>query len=212
MKIEPLGFCDTNIYVDFSLIPKFDDFLNKYKRLNISDAVFDELRDWSRQYYDYSFIYDNLIEHIENNTIVVVRKDDFSNFEKNIIKRRLESVYDILKNYPEQNKKHLNKGEIVSAVYAEVIGAPFIQSNDNFPGLLKSSEFRNITFYNRMDILKQICNSIKECSHFNRMIDSERIKMDKSFKKSKQITNAQLPVKDNMLKELADLKDKLEKL
>ncbi len=212
MNIEPLGFCDTNIFVDFSLIPKFQDFIDRYKRLNISDAVYEELKDWSRNYYEYSFIYDNLIEQINCETFVVIKEDDFPNIKKLIVRRRLESVYSLLEQIPQENKKHLNKGEIVSAVYAEVIGSPFIQSNDNFPGELKSIEFGNIIFYNRMDILRELCNSIQECSHFDNLINLNRKKMDKSFVKSKKVNKAKLDVDGDTLIKLLGLKDELDKL
>lgn len=209
MKVEPLGFCDTNIFVDFSLISKFQEFINTFKRLNIADAVFDELKDWSRENYDYSFVFDNLERQFKEETCILIKESHFQPLQKQIIKRRLESVNKLLNDIDQERKKHLNKGEIVSAVYAEVIGAPFIQSNDNFPGELKRTEFGNIKFYNRMDILKRICVSIKESQHFNDRINRERRKMDKSFRNSKEIEKSTLPVKSDIIKSLLELKDNL---
>lgn len=211
MNIEPQGFCDTNIFVDFSLIDKFFAFIDKYKKLNIADAVHTELLDWSRDNYDYSYIYDYLKKQIEIENLLLIELKNFSSLQKDIIDRRLDGIYELLENLSQEKKKHLNKGEIVSAVYAEVTNAPFIQSNDNFPGELKNGEFRNITFLNRIDILKELCASFKEVEHYDKLINRERDKMDVSFKKSKDVEKSKLGIDDKKKNELLELKEKLKK-
>lgn len=211
MNIEPQGFCDTNIFVDFSLTDKFLNFIDKFKKLNIADAVHTELLDWSRDNYDYSYIYNNLIEQIEKENILLIEFKKFSPLQKEIIERRLEGINELLENFSQEKKKHLNKGEIVSAVYAEVTNAPFIQSNDKFPGELKNSEFKNIIFLDRRDILKELCVSFKEVEHYDREINREREKMNVSFKKSKEVEKSKLPIDDNKKNDLLEFKEELKK-
>ncbi|MCG1061593.1 hypothetical protein K4R20_03785 [Staphylococcus epidermidis] len=211
MNIEPQGFCDTNIFVDFSLIDKFSDFIEKYKKLRIADAVHKELEDWNRENYEYSFIYDHLVEQINLNNIELIERKHFTDFEIQIIERRLEGIFEILNNLPEEKKKHLNEGEIISAVYAEVLEAPFIQTNDNFPRDLKYNEFKNILFLTRVDILQELCTSFKEVRHYEKLINSHRKKMDKSFEISKSVENSKLDVEDSMIKELLELKERISK-
>ncbi|OPF66682.1 hypothetical protein ATN85_09285 [Staphylococcus hominis] len=170
------GFCDTNIFVDFSLTDKFSSFIERYKILRISDAVHIELQDWDRENYEYSYIYNNLVEQLDSENIKLVEREQFTDLEKSVIERRLNGIYEILDDLPKEAKKHLNKGEIISAIYAEVLKAPFIQSNDKFPNDLKDNEFKNIVFLNRNDILKELCNSLKETSHYNNLINNNRKK------------------------------------
>lgn len=203
------GFCDTNIFVDFSLIDKFPHFIEEYKKLRVAGAVYKELQDWNRENYDYSFIYDNLINQLDVENIVLTERKNFDELERMVIDRRLEGINEKLDVLPQEKKKHLNKGEIESAVYAEVTNAPFIQSNDNFPSDLKDTEFKNIEFLNRNDILKKLCNSMKEVSHYDNLINENRRKMDNSFEKSKNIKYSNLDINPKVKRELLELKDKL---
>lgn len=204
------GFFDTNIHVNISLINLNDVFFNKYGKLNVADKVKDEISDWNKPDYKFSFIYDYMKEHLAKANISIINYEDFNVIEKKVIDRRIRSIKESLGN--RTLKKHDNNGEIYSAVYAELLSSPYFQTDDNFPHDLKKQEFKNIKFINMHQVLDDLCDgNIKQKADYQRRILDKRNKMDDEFKLLKTIENNNSSLDGGVMKDLAELKNVLSK-
>lgn len=208
--MNKLGFFDTNIHVNISLINLNENFFKRYGNMNMADKVKDEISDWNRPDYDYKFIYDYMLDDISSTRITVIKYRDFTESQQLIIDRRIRDVRSSLDN--RSSKKHDNKGEIYSAVYAELLSAAYFQTDDNFPEDLKTKEFQNLTFINMSQILNELCNeNLKQKGEFERQIRDKRSKMDLSFKKEKAVEKNESSLTKNNVSILMDLKEELSK-
>lgn len=146
LKIYPI--CDTDIWVDIN-IAKIDNLLfSKYKKIIFADVVENEISCWKSD-MQFSFISENYRKYKAANKIIVINHSDIEEDDRVLFEKQLHDLSDRygfnFKNGLKDNPHDHNKGEIVSAIYADNYKIPFLKSND---GIFKSGNAGNIAFPN----------------------------------------------------------------
>jgi hypothetical protein len=121
-------FCDTDVWVFLVHCDIITDFLNFYEKILFSDTVEQEIMRWQKNNTEFKNIADSFVSYKASGDIIIVdHRTHFTAEELISIKQTLKDLdfsFDIL-----QGEK--DKGEFVTALYAQHFGAPFLCSNDS---------------------------------------------------------------------------------
>lgn len=178
--------CDTDIWVYLFLSDFFGRIVQKYEKLVFADVVEQEIMAWENNNEKYKDIASYFSKCKEDGVILVINhevhleKDDRDFLEQSL---RDLNFTNGLKNDP----KELNKGEFVSALYADHFGIPFMHSNDNAfqeEGRGKLA-FPELIVKNWYDIVEEFSMTQDEKIRVRKLVENEQKQMVYSYEKQK---------------------------
>lgn len=197
----PYPICDTDIWVDIN-IAKIESLLfEKYEKIVIADVVYNEIMKWKSSIH-FCFIATNLEKYISECRIIIINHDQIEIDDRKLLEKQLsETGFNFitgLRDCPHEK----NKGEIVSALYAEHFELPFLKSNDGTfkKGSAGRQAFPDLQVKNRMDTLLDLLGDISKCMEMNRLINDNRDFMNEGKRihiqelESKSITNDDIEI------------------
>jgi len=122
--------CDTDIWVNICLGQICDILFSKYKKVIVADVVQGEILRWDKPNYKYSYIAERYNYYKQLGKIIVINHSvDILAEDRILLERQLEDLgfENDFNNRPPED----NKGEFVSAIYADYFKIPFMKSNDS---------------------------------------------------------------------------------
>lgn len=168
--------CDTDIWVYLCLGDLVGRVLNKYKRLVVADVVEKEILQWKGKDPKYEFIANDFINYkAEDYILVINHKTDINEEDRGILENTLSELsfmYGL-----EDNPHEKNKGEFVSAIYADHFGIPLMQTNDGVfqEGGIGRRGFPDLDIQNWYHIVEEFSRN-----------DNEKIQIRKKVEKAQQ--------------------------
>lgn len=189
--------CDTDIWVNLVLGDMLGHAFQKYKKIVFADVVEGEILAWSRD-SKFSHISSLFEQSKRDGTILVIQHDvDISQPDRLILEDMLYQLnfkHDFRNKPPEKNK-----GEFVSAIYAQHFGIPFMKTNDGAfqIGGKGRSEFPDLAIKNWYEIVEDLVTDSGEMIRIRSLVEKERQRMNNHK------TARQQKKKDDLLKDLA---------
>ncbi len=192
--------CDTDMWVYIYLSDFLGRILIKYEKLVVADVVEQEILAWEENNEKYKRIAVDFKEYKKDGLVLVIEhevhidKDDRDFLEQTLIDLHFSNG---LKNQP----KERNKGEYVSALYADHFEIPFMKSNDNEfqEGGRGRRAFPDLKVKNWYDIVEEFSRSQDEKIRVRKMMEQEQKRMTYHYEMQKEEKK-----KEDMLKLLAD--------
>lgn len=195
--------CDTDIWVNLCLGDVLDEFFSVHTRIIVADVVEEEIMKWQTN-TDYSKIATEYQKYKQSGCILVIQHD--VHIETTVRKLLEKTLLDLgfandFANKPPED----NKGEYVSAIYADHFGIPFLKSNDNAfqEGGRGRKEFPDLKVKNWNDTIRELIADDKKRFAIVSKVEKENMRMGK-LKKQHEGRKA--------LKEKISMEEKLEQL
>lgn len=149
--------CDTDIWVDLILGEIINRLFEKYKKIMIADVVEKEILNFQQnpQFSRIAVIYK---EYKQNGSIFVIKHDNIPEEDRKLLERQLLDCNMRFSSGLADDPHEKNKGEIVSAIYAEYYHLPFLKSNDTIfnSGREGRKAFPELIVKNRKDTVKDL--------------------------------------------------------
>lgn len=196
-EIDQYPICDTDIWVNMSLAKVCSRAFNKYKKVIFADIVELEIKEWNRD-TNYSFIATDFDESKKLNTaFVIYHLEHIEEDDRDFMTQQLKELnfqYGL-------DKREKDKGEVVSAIYADHFGITVIKSNDSY---LKSSgfiekEFPDLIVKSWSDVSEELSESHSDLMQIRKSVDDRRPAMNNSFTVQKAVEK-----KEEILQKLQD--------
>lgn len=171
--------CDTDIWVDIN-IAKIESLLfKKYEKIVIADVVYNEIMKWKDNLY-FSFIATNLEKYISECRIAIINHDQIEIDDRRFLEKQLSETGFNFVNGLRDCPHEKNKGEIVSALYAEHFETAFLKSNDSTfkKGNAGRQAFPDLQVKNRWDTLLDLLGDVALCREKNQLINDNRALMN----------------------------------
>ncbi len=182
-ELKTYPICDTDIWVDIN-IAKIDNLLfSKYEKIIVADVVENEIL-WWKSNKEFSFISENFCKYKSIKKIIVLNHSDINDVDKALFDKQLLDLSDRygfnFKSGFKDNPHDRNKGEIVSAIYADNYKIPFLKSNDGTfkHGKAGRAAFPNLIVKDRRQMLLDLLDDENQVFTYNQKIDDGRIFMD----------------------------------
>ncbi|HFJ9482170.1 hypothetical protein [Bacillus thuringiensis] len=179
--------CDTDMWVYIYLSDFSNRIFQKYKKLIFADVVEQEILAWEKnneKYKDIALYFkkckqDGLVIVIQHEIHIEV--DDRQFLEQALLD--LNFKYG-LKNSP----KEKNKGEFVSALYADYFEIPFMKTNDNAfqENGEGKKEFPDLEIKNWYDVVEEFAIDHNEKIRIRKLVEQEQQKMKDHYEKQKE--------------------------
>ena len=122
--------CDTDIWVDINLGGILTNLFEKYEKIIIADVVQNEILKFSSN-RDFSFIAEEYRKNKKAGNIIVIHHEKIEESDRILLERQLVDCDNRFRSGLADDPHEKNKGEIVSAIYAEYFEIPFLKSNDH---------------------------------------------------------------------------------
>lgn len=177
--------CDTDIWVNICLADLHSRLFAKYEKLVFADVVEGEIMAWNKN-PDFSFIAENFDSYKKHGEIFVIQHDvHIYEEDRKILETTLYQLgFQIdFKNQPPEK----NKGEFVSAIYADHFGIPLMQSNDGAfqEGGRGRVEFPDLRIKNWYEIIEELVPSDREKIQIRKRVEAERQRMNRKYERIK---------------------------
>ncbi|KGA98661.1 hypothetical protein AJ85_06500 [Alkalihalobacillus alcalophilus ATCC 27647 = CGMCC 1.3604] len=179
--------CDTDMWVYLYLSDFLGRVLEKYEKLVFADVVEQEILAWEQNNNKYKDIAIYFKECKENDDILVIHHEiHIDEDDRDFLEQALSDFHftNGLKNDP----KERNKGEFVSALYADHFEMPFMKSNDNAfqDGGKGKQEFPELLVKNWYDVVEEFATSHNEKIRIRKIVDQEQMQMKYHYEKQKE--------------------------
>ena len=179
--------CDTDMWVYLYLSDFSNRIFQKYKKLIFADVVEQEILAWEEKNEKYKNIALYFKRCKQEGLVIVIqhelhiKADDRQFLEQALLD--LNFKYG-LKNSP----KEKNKGEFVSALYADYIEIPFMKTNDKaFQGTgAGRKEFPALEIKNWYDVVEEFSIDQDEKMRVRKLVEQEQEKMTNHYEKQKE--------------------------
>lgn len=177
--------CDADMWVNMCLTGLCERVFLKYGKLIFADVVEQELLAWERNDDKYKKVATNFIKSKSaNNILIINHKKDLSKEVQEILENSLKDL----------NFKHglltqeKNKGEFVSALYADHFEIPFMKTNDSAfqDGGEGKKEFPDLSIKNWYMLVEEVAKNSDEKIRIRSQLDISRKGMNRSFERQKQ--------------------------
>jgi|GEM_PF-911801 hypothetical protein len=179
-ELSKYPICDTDIWVNLCLGGLLSEVFKLHSKLVVADVVEGEILNW-RKSGKYCFIADEFQKYKKNGHILVIEHDKHIPAPQRKILERI--LYDLkfqndFKNKPPEE----NKGEFVSAIYADYFKIPFMKSNDNaFQEGGKGREaFPDLLVKNWNDTLRELLKDDRQRISIAKKVEEENKRMNQS--------------------------------
>jgi hypothetical protein len=192
--------CDTDMWVYLYLSDFLGRILQRYEKLVFADVVEQEILAWEENNERYKDIAVYFKQCKEDGVVLVIQHEvHIDKEDRGYLEQTLRDLHfsNGLKNHP----KERNKGEFVSALYADHFEMPFIKSNDNAfqVGGIGQKAFPELKVKNWYDIVEEFSVSQDEKIRIRKIVDKEQKQMTYFYEKQKEEKK-----KQDMLKLLAE--------
>jgi hypothetical protein len=176
--------CDTNIWVNVCLGKILPEFFWKYDKILVADVVEKEISKWKRD-DKFSFVATKFDDYKMNGSILVIEHDVHINEDDRPILEKM--LYDIGFVHGFQIAE-LNKGEFVSAIYADHFQIPFMKSDDKAfkEGGKGKDEFPDLIVKDWHTVVNEVITDHGKRIKVNTIIEQERKRMDANHTKAKE--------------------------
>ncbi|ACK89596.1 hypothetical protein ACVNRM_07575 [Bacillus paranthracis] len=179
--------CDTDMWVYLYLSDFSNRIFQKYKKLIFADVVEQEILAWEEKNEKYKNIALYFKRCKQEGLVIVIqhelhiKADDRQFLEQALLD--LNFKYG-LKNSP----KEKNKGEFVSALYADYFEIPFMKTNDKaFQGKgAGRKEFPDLEIKNWYDVVEEFSIDQDEKMRVRKLVEQEQEKMTNHYEKQKE--------------------------
>lgn len=187
-ELTQYPICDTDIWVKISLGNLYEKLFNKYKIILVADVVEGEILMWNRNPNSkFKFIAEKYLYYKEIGKIRVINHEEDIPIED----RRLleQQLYDFdFENDFNNRPKEDNKGEFVSAIYADYFGISLMKSNDHEFGENGRGRiaFPDLEVKNWYITTEELIKDSKERIKIRSEVDKRSNKMEQEFNIFKQ--------------------------
>lgn len=194
--------CDTDIWINLCLGGLLNEVFRLHKKIIVADVVEGEIMNWSKN-KKYCFIADEFQRYKSNGYILVIEHDKhIPESSRKILERML---YDLkfqndFKNDPPED----DKGEFVSAIYADYFKIPFMKSNDGaFQEGGKGREaFPELIVKNWNDTLRDLVKDDMRRISIAKKVEEENRRMNQPKNRDKHIVENKKVSIDEKLEKL----------
>ncbi|MEC1771971.1 hypothetical protein [Schinkia azotoformans] len=161
--------------------------MQKYEKLVFADVVEQEILAWEQNNNKYKDIAVYFKQCKKDGDVLVIHHEvHIDEDDRDFLEQALRD-FDFtngLKNDP----KERNKGEFVSALYADHFEMPFMKSNDNAfqDGGKGKKEFPELIVKNWYDVVEEFATSHDEKIRIRKIVDQEQKQMTYHYEKQKE--------------------------
>jgi hypothetical protein len=191
--------CDTDIWVNLCLGDLLPRLFGRYEKILFADVVEGEIMAW-RKHNEFAFIADEFAVHKERQNVFVIEHHVHIEQADRVV---LEGVlYDLGFRYDFKNEPpEKNKGEFVSAIYADHFGIMCMKTNDNAfqSGGQGVVEFPDLKIKNWYDVVEELVPDSREKIKLRTQVERESKRMTQQHEKLKEAKK-----KEDMLSKLAE--------
>ncbi|GMB00094.1 hypothetical protein [Pelosinus sp. IPA-1] len=187
--------CDTDIWVNLCLGDSLKEFFNLHPIIFIADVVGNEIMKWKNS--GNAAIAEEFIKYRDNkNVVVIYYNKDILSEDRPILEQQLREI-GFSAGFSKPDK---NKGEFVSAIYADYLAIPYMKTNDNAfqEGGFGAKKFPDLEIRNWNDTLRNVIVDDKKRLQISKKVEQERSLMDRRNEKHKE---QELEEKINQLKQ-----------
>jgi hypothetical protein len=187
MKIDFTNYpiCDTDVWVNICLGKVAEQVFVKYGKLVMADIVEDEILKWYAN-DKFTHIASDFDDYKKNGSIYVIdHLIDLTGEERKILEFALYEL-GFVNGFQTQQR---NRGEYVSAIYADHFVSTFMASNDNEfqPGGKGNQDFDGLLVKNWNDVLRDIGISDVERIQLNKQVEVDRKRMDQHYENTREV-------------------------
>ncbi len=179
-EFKKYPICDTDIWVKICLGQICDKLFAYHKKIIVADVVQGEILKWDRTNSKFSFIAGNYKHYRKIGNILVINHSyDIYEEDRMILERQL---YDLgFENDFNNKPPESNKGEFVSAIYADYFGIPFMKSDDGIfsIGEKGQSSFPNLKIKNWNTTVHELIQNDIERIKVTKLASEQNLKMNK---------------------------------
>ena len=207
-ELSNYPICDTDIWVDIILAKLDDALIEKYEKIVVADVVEKEILKFGKNEY-FKVIAEKYEAFKKNEKIIVIEHSDIDEEDKKFLEKQLVDCDDRFQTGLVDSPHEKHKGEIVSAIYAEHFGCPFLKSNDGAfcEGNMGRIAFPDLVVKNREDMLRDLVD--EQCRHeYRKAIVDNRAFMNEGTRIYKEEKNA-IVTKEQVQDLLLKLRGKL---
>jgi hypothetical protein len=179
IELSNYPICDTDIWVDIVLAKEEDLFFERYGCVLFSDVVEKEILRFGNSKSS-ELISKKFIEYKCDGKVIVIKHSDIDEenrmlLEKQLFDTNFQFAYGLADTPHEKDK-----GEIVSAIYAEFFDIPFLISNDGTfkKGNRGRQAFPFLVVKNLREILKELLGDSKKIFECESLINDNRALME----------------------------------
>lgn len=179
--------CDTDMWVYLYLSDFLGRVIQKYRKLVFADVVEKEILAWEKNNDKYKNIAIFFKQCKKDGLVLVIQHEvHIEEEDRDFLEQTLRDLHftNGLKNDP----KEANKGEFVSALYADHFEIPFMKSNDNAfqEGGRGKIAFPELKVKNWYDIVEEFATSQDEKIRIRKIVDQEQRQMTYHFERQKE--------------------------
>lgn len=189
-EIKKYPMCDTDIWVKLCLGGIENKVFDKYGKLIMADVVAQEISAWNNG-SRFSYIYTSFRNKSRNGDIIVIHHENIEPEEDRMILEMQLYDYNFktgFKNIPKES----DKGEFVSAIYADYFEIPFLKSDDKTfnDGQRGRKEFPDLVVKNWKETTEELISDFKELIRVRKISEEKGHAMQKEndiYKRQKLI-------------------------
>jgi len=194
-EFKKYPICDADMWVYMCLSGFCDRVFLKYDKLIFADVVEQEILSWERHEDKYKKIAVDFIDNKSRGKILVIHHSTHIDaLSREILEHALVELdfqHGLL-----NNPKEKNKGEFVSALYADFFGIPFMKTNDSAfkEGGQGKKAFPELLIKDWYDLVEELAENQEEKMRVRRLVHDEQDIMRRRFdlKKTEERKEQQL--------------------
>lgn len=178
--------CDTDIWVNLCLGDLLPSLFRKYEKIVFADVVEGEIMSWLKE-PRFDHVAKEFISLKESGHVLVIEHDVHIEAENRIILEQI--LYDLGFKHDFKNKPpEKNKGEFVSAIYADHFRMPFFKTNDNAfqEGGIGAREYPELVIKNWYAVVEELVSNPRERIDVHKRVESESKRMEHHYQKHKE--------------------------
>ncbi|TMN22609.1 hypothetical protein [Lentibacillus cibarius] len=185
--------CDADMWVYLYLSDFLGRVLQKHEKIVFADVVEQEILAWERNNNKDKNIATFFRQCKNNGDLLVIQHELHIDIDdRDFLEQALKELS--FTNGLENNPKEKNKGEFVSALYADHFEMPFMKTNDNAfqEGGKGRSEFPELKIKNWYDIVEEFAINQDEKIRIRKIVDKEQKRMNRQYEKLKEEDKKQI--------------------
>jgi len=193
IDFDKYPICDADIWVYLCLGNLSGRVIDKYEKVVFADVVEKEIMAWDNKHDKFQFIASSYQEYKKQGKIKTIyhevhMKENEQKILEQILLEEL-SFTNGLRNDPSEK----NKGEFVSALYADHFNIPFMKTNDNEfqeegRGRILFPDLKIKSWY---DVVENICESQEEKIRVRNLVEQKEEQMNREREKQIMLNRLQ---------------------
>lgn len=192
-EFKKYPICDADMWVNMCLSGFCNRVFVKYGKLIFADVVEQEILAWKIHDDKYKRIATEFLDNKSKGKILVIHHSTHIDESSREILEHALIELDFqhgLINDPKEN----NKGEFVSALYADFFEIPFMKTNDSTfqEGGQGKKAFPDLLIKNWYELVEELAENQNEKMRVRRLVDSEQEIMNRRFEQKKNEARKQV--------------------